>query len=69
MFEGDEYKNIEQVLNYKDAEEREFSHRMKKIAQIETVPARQHLFRQMVTHNMGVLIFDEQLLGESTKKV
>ena len=39
-----EYKNKEQVLNYKDAEKREFIHRMKKIARFEIVPVQEHLF-------------------------
>ena len=41
-----EFKNTRQVSNYKDADEREFSHYMKKIARVEIVPAREHLFRE-----------------------
>ena len=35
-----EYKNTGQVSNYKDVEKRGFSHHMKKMARVETVPAR-----------------------------
>ena len=48
-----EYKIMEQVSNYKDAEEQELSHRMKKIAQVENVLAEEYNFREQVARNMA----------------
>ena len=41
-----EYKHTEQVSSYKVLKKRKFSHRMIKIARVEIVPLREHLFRE-----------------------
>ena len=40
------YKNTEQVSNYKESERQGISHRIKKIARVKIVPAREHLLRE-----------------------
>ena len=52
-----QFNHTEQVLNYKDSEKQKFSHRMIKIAQVEIVPAGEHLFREWVVRNMARLHF------------
>ena len=50
---------MQQVSNYKDVEEREFSHRLKKIAQVAIVSAQEHLFREEVAHGASSLLMNK----------
>ena len=51
-----DFTNTGQVSNNKDAEEQQFSHRMKNNARVGIVPAREHLFREQVALFQHILL-------------